>query len=53
MKVEDHLRNIGESLEVIKESIQKGVRERQRNISFNESFNKIKEIFVVANKAYP
>jgi hypothetical protein len=30
MKVEDHLRNIRESLEVINESIQKGIQERQR-----------------------
>jgi len=37
MKIEDHLRNIKESLEVIKESIQKGLQERQRNIGFNAS----------------
>ena len=37
MKIEDHDRNIGESLEVIKESIQKGLQERQRNIGFNVS----------------
>lgn len=37
MKIEDHLRNINESLEVIKESIQKGLQERQRNIGFNIS----------------
>ena len=37
MKIEDHLRNINESLEVINESIQKGLLERQRNISFNIS----------------
>lgn len=37
MKIEDHLRNIRESLEVIKESIQRGLQERQRNISFNAS----------------
>lgn len=35
MKVEDHLRNMKESLEVIKESVQKGIQERQRNIGFN------------------
>ena len=37
MKSEDHLRNIKESLEVIEESIQKGIQERQRNIGFNTS----------------
>ncbi len=37
MKIEDHLRNIKESLEVIKESIVKGIQERQRNIGFNVS----------------
>jgi|SRR3989344_4571961 len=37
MKIEDHARNIKESLEVINESIQKGIQERQRNIAFNTS----------------
>jgi len=37
MRIEDHLRNINESLEVIKESIQKGLQERQRNLGFNIS----------------
>lgn len=37
MKIEDHSRNIKESLDVIKESIQKGIQERQRNIGFNTS----------------
>lgn len=37
MKIEDHQRNIRESLEVIKESIQKGIQERQRNLGFNIS----------------
>jgi len=37
MKIEDHLRNIRESLEVIKESIQKNIQERQRNLGFNTS----------------
>ena len=37
MKAEDHLRNIKESLEVIEESIQKGIQEMQRNIGFNTS----------------
>jgi len=37
MKIEDHLRNINESLEVIKESIERGLQERQRNIAFNSS----------------
>jgi hypothetical protein len=37
MKIEDHIRNIKESEDVIKESIQKGLQERQRNIGFNTS----------------
>jgi hypothetical protein len=37
MKIEDHARNIKESLDVINESIQKGILERQRNIGFNTS----------------
>jgi len=37
MKIEDHLKNLKESLEVIEESIEKGVVERQRNIGFNTS----------------
>lgn len=37
MNVEDHLRNINESLDVLKESIQKGIEKRQRNIGFNAS----------------
>jgi len=37
MKVEDHLKNINESLEVIKENIQRGIQDRQRNIGFNTS----------------
>ena len=37
MKIEDHNRNIRESLEVIHECIQKGIQERQRTIGFNAS----------------
>lgn len=37
MKIEDHLKNLRESIEVIEESIEKGVVERQRNIGFNIS----------------
>jgi len=48
MRVEDHMRNIRESLEVIKESIQKGVQERQRNIGFNISVASVEmlEVFL-------
>jgi len=35
MKIEDHNRNIKESIEVINESIQKGLQERQRTIGFS------------------
>lgn len=37
MKIEDHLRNLKESLEIVDESIEKGLIQRQRNISFNVS----------------
>ena len=37
MKIEDHWKNLKESLEVIDESIEKGLIERQRNIAFNAS----------------
>jgi len=37
MKLEDHLRNIRESIDVINESIQKGIEERQRSIGFHAS----------------
>ena len=37
MNVELHLRNLRESLQVIEESISKGVVDRQRNIGFNTS----------------
>ncbi|MBU3912773.1 MAG: hypothetical protein KKB21_04110 [Nanoarchaeota archaeon] len=51
MRVEDHLRNIQESLEVINESIQKGIQERQRNIGFNCSVASVEmlEIFLHKN----
>lgn len=37
MKIEDHLRNINESISVIEDSIKVGLAERQRNIGFNVS----------------
>ncbi len=37
MQIESHLKNLKESLEVIEESIEKGLVERQRNIGFNTS----------------
>jgi len=51
MKVEDHLRNIDESIEVIKESIQKGLQERQRTIEFNASVASVEmlEVFLHQN----
>lgn len=50
MKIEDHLRNIKESLEVIEESIQKGVQERQRNIGFNTSVAAVEMLEVFLHK---
>ncbi len=37
MNIESHLKNLKESIEVINESIQKGILERKRNIGFNAS----------------
>ncbi len=37
MKIEDHKKQLKESLEVLGESIEKGLLERQRNIGFNTS----------------
>jgi|SRR3989344_6242038 len=37
MKIEDHLRNFKESSEVIRESVEKGIQERQRTIGFSVS----------------
>ena len=37
MKIEDHKKQLKESLEVIRESVEKGLPERQRNIGFNTS----------------
>jgi len=41
MKIEDHLRNFNESLEIINECIEKGISNRQRNIGFNVSVGAI------------
>ena len=50
MNTETHLRNLRESLEVIRESIEKGLVERQRTLGFNTSaaaadFNALKDKF--------
>jgi len=37
MNIESRLRNLKESLEIIEDSIEKGLIERQRNIGFNSS----------------
>jgi|ETNmetMinimDraft_2_1059921.scaffolds.fasta_scaffold77693_2 hypothetical protein len=37
MKIEDHYENLKESLELIEESIEKGLVKRQRTIGFNTS----------------
>ncbi|MFH1711376.1 MAG: hypothetical protein ABH840_03630 [Nanoarchaeota archaeon] len=50
MKIEDHLRNINESIEVIAESIQKGILERQRNIGFNASVVSVEMLEVFLHK---
>jgi hypothetical protein len=50
MKIEDHLRNVNESLDVIKESIQKGLQERQRNIGFNTSVAAVEMLEIFLHK---
>ncbi|PIN92671.1 hypothetical protein COU61_01405 [Candidatus Pacearchaeota archaeon CG10_big_fil_rev_8_21_14_0_10_35_13] len=50
MKIEDHLRNINESFEVIKESIQRGISERQRSIGFHASAASIEMLEVFLHK---
>jgi hypothetical protein len=50
MKIEDHIRNIRESLDVIKESIQRGIPERQRNIGFNVSVASVEMLEVYLHK---
>jgi len=50
MKIEDHLRNIRESLEVIKESIQRGIEERQRSIGFHTSTASVEMLEVFLHK---
>ena len=37
MNIETHLRNLRESLDVIRESVEKGLVERQRTLGFNTS----------------
>ena len=37
MKIEDHMKNFRESTELIEQSIEKGLAERQRTIGFNAS----------------
>lgn len=50
MKIEDHLKNIKESLDVIEESIQKGIQKRQRNIGFNASISATEMLEVFLHK---
>jgi len=50
MNVEDHLRNISESLEVLKENIQKGIEKRQRSIGFNTSLCAVEMLEVFLHK---
>jgi hypothetical protein len=50
MKIEDHLRNIKESIEVINESLEKGIENRQRNIGFNTSVASVEMLEVFLHK---
>ena len=37
MKIENHIKRLNESIQLIQESIEKGIEERQRTIGFNTS----------------
>lgn len=50
MKIEDHLRNINESLESIEFSIDKGIENHQRNIGFNCSLAAVEMLEVYLHK---
>jgi len=50
MKIEDHLRNINESLDVIKESVEKGLQKRQRTIGFSMSVASVEMLEVFLHK---
>lgn len=50
MKIEDHLRNINESLEEIEFAIQKGIENKQRTIGFNSSVAGVEMLEVYLHK---
>jgi len=50
MKIESHLKNLKESIEVIEESVEKGLVERQRNIGFNTSVACIDMLEILLHK---
>ena len=50
MKIEDHLRNMRESLDAMEESIDRGLSERQRNIGFNASAAEIDMLEILLHK---
>ena len=50
MKIEDHLRNLKESITLIEESIEKGVLERQRSIGFHVSAASVDMLEILLHK---
>lgn len=52
MKIDTHLKNLRESLEVIEESIEKGLVKRQRNIGFNTSVACVDMLEILLHKHY-
>jgi hypothetical protein len=50
MKIEDHLRNINESIEEINYAVQKGIENKQRTIGFNCSVASVEMLEVYLHK---
>jgi len=50
MKIEDHLRNINESIEEISNAVKKGIENKQRTIGFNCSVASVEMLEVYLHK---
>lgn len=50
MKIENHLKNLQESISVINECIERGIEERQRTIGFNTSVASVDMLEILLHK---
>ena len=50
MKIEDHLRNINESIESINDAVKKGIENKQRTLGFNCSVASVEMLEVFLHK---